>query len=81
MHRTPSPLDMVFVRDNKVVTVVADAQPCMHLPCPTYGTDQPVDGVLELAAGQAKAQGIAEGTVVRIEAVRPAVRNPEAGKE
>ena len=66
MHRTPSPLDMLFVRDRQVVAISAAAQPCMHLPCPTYGIAEPVDGVLELAAGQAQALGITIGTPVRI---------------
>jgi uncharacterized membrane protein (UPF0127 family) len=39
----------------------------MQLPCPSYGPDEPVDGVLELAAGQAEALGIQVGSPVRIE--------------
>jgi uncharacterized membrane protein (UPF0127 family) len=39
----------------------------MNLPCRSYGPDTPVDGVLELAAGQAAMLGITVGTPVRIE--------------
>ena len=67
MHRTPEPLDMLFVQDGRVVAIEAQAQPCMHLPCRSYGSDQPVNGVLELAGGQAAALQIVVGTPVRIE--------------
>jgi uncharacterized membrane protein (UPF0127 family) len=69
MHRTPAPLDMLFIRDGRVVAIEAHAQPCMRLPCRSYGPDQAVDGVLELAAGQAEALGITVGSPVRIEPV------------
>lgn len=67
MHRTPESLDMVFVRDGRVVAIEPRTQPCMQLPCRSYGPDEPVDGVIELAAGQAAAKGIDLGTPVRIE--------------
>jgi uncharacterized membrane protein (UPF0127 family) len=67
MHRTPAPLDMLFIRDGRVVAIEAHAQPCMRLPCPSYGPVEPVDGVVELAAGQAEALGITVGSPVRIE--------------
>ena len=69
MHLTPEPLDMLFVRDGRVVTVVANARPCMHLPCPSYGPGTPVDGVVELAGGEAARLGIAAGTPVAITAL------------
>ena len=69
MHRTPAPLDMLFIRDGVVTAIEAHTRPCMRLPCPSYGPPQPVDGVLELAAGQAEALGIRVGSPVRIEAL------------
>lgn len=72
MHRTPEPLDMLFVAGGRVVALEVAASPCPRLPCPSYGPGVPVDGVLELAAGQAAAQGIAVGTAVRIEALSSA---------
>lgn len=67
MHRTPEPLDMLFVLGGRVVAIEAHTKPCLQLPCRSYGPDQAVDGVLELAAGQAAAQGIQVGTAVQIE--------------
>lgn len=66
MHRTPESLDMLFIRDGRVVALEPDVLPCMNLPCRSYGPDTPVDGVLELAAGQAAVLGIKVGTPVRI---------------
>lgn len=66
MHRTPEPLDMLFIRDGRVAALETDVPPCMNLPCRSYGPDTPVDGVLELAAGQAAVLGIIVGTPVRI---------------
>lgn len=72
MHRTPEPLDMLFVRDDRVVRIEANAAPCPRLPCPSYGPDEPVDGVVELAGGQAAALGLRVGSPVRIETIAPA---------
>ncbi len=66
MHRTPAPLDMLFIRDGRVVALEKAVPPCMNLPCRSYGPDTPVDGVLELAAGQSAALGITVDTPVRI---------------
>jgi uncharacterized membrane protein (UPF0127 family) len=74
MHRTPASLDMVFVRDGRVVAIEARTQPCMQLPCRSYGPDEPVDGVIELGAGQAEAKGIGVGTPVRIEPLAAQLR-------
>jgi uncharacterized membrane protein (UPF0127 family) len=60
---------MLFIRDGMVVAIEAHAQPCMRLPCPSYGPNEPVDGVVELTAGQAEALGIAVGSPARIEAL------------
>jgi len=73
MHRTPASLDMVFVRDGRVSFIEAKVPPCPSLPCTTYGTGSEVDGVVELAAGQASALGIVVGTPVRILPITSAV--------
>ncbi|MEB3255117.1 MAG: DUF192 domain-containing protein [Synechococcaceae cyanobacterium] len=65
MHRTPEPLDMVFVRNGRVIAIEA-AIPCMRLPCRSYGPDEPVDGVVELAAGETARLGIRVGEAALI---------------
>jgi uncharacterized membrane protein (UPF0127 family) len=71
MHRTLAPLDLLFVREGKVVAIEEAAPPCPRLPCPGYGPVRPVDGVVELGAGRAAALGIGVGTPVRIEPLTP----------
>jgi uncharacterized membrane protein (UPF0127 family) len=80
MHRTPEPLDMLFIRDGRVIVLESSVPPCMHLPCRSYGPDTPVDGVLELGAGQAGALGITVGTPVSIRSLAgasPSVPAPD----
>jgi uncharacterized membrane protein (UPF0127 family) len=78
MHRTPAPLDMLFVRGGRVVAIEARVPPCPRLPCPSYGPGLPVEGVLEIGAGRAAALGIEVGTPVRIEPLSPAGRTAPA---
>jgi uncharacterized protein len=78
MHRTPEPLDMLFVLGGRVVAIETHTKPCMHLPCRSYGPDQQLDGMLELAAGQAAAQGIQVGSPVLIEAIKAAAPSAPA---
>jgi hypothetical protein len=70
MHRTPQPLDMVFVRNGRVIAIETAAAPCMRLPCPSYGPNEPVDGVLELAAGKASRFELKVGSPLRVELLR-----------
>jgi uncharacterized membrane protein (UPF0127 family) len=68
MHRTLTPLDMVFIRDGRVIAIEANVQPCPRLPCPSYGPGQPANGVVELDAGEAARLGIEVGSRATIEA-------------
>jgi uncharacterized membrane protein (UPF0127 family) len=70
MHRTPAPLDMLFLRSGRVIAIEADAKPCPRLPCRSYGPDEPADGVVELAGGEAARLGLSVGSVVRIQDLR-----------
>ena len=69
MHRTPEPLDMVFVLEGRVIAIEA-ASPCMRLPCRSYGPDEAVDGVVELAAGETARLGIRVGDAAIIRPLR-----------
>ena len=71
MHRTPAALDMLFIRNGKVVAIEANPKPCMHLPCPSYGPNEQVQSVVELGAGQAEALGIKVGGPALIERLQP----------
>jgi len=71
MHRTPAPLDMLFLRSGRVIAIEADAKPCPRLPCRSYGPDEPADGVVELAAGEAARLGLTVGSAARITPLPP----------
>jgi len=78
MHRTPAPLDMLFLRSGRVIAIEAGAQPCPHLPCRSYGPDEPADGVVELAAGEAARLGLQVGAPVRITPLPAPAARPAA---
>ncbi|WP_298976091.1 DUF192 domain-containing protein [uncultured Thermosynechococcus sp.] len=60
------PLDLIFLRDGKVVAIAPEAPPCPTLPCPTYESGVPVDAVLELVGGRAAELGLNVGDTVKI---------------
>jgi uncharacterized membrane protein (UPF0127 family) len=66
MHRTLAPLDLIFITNDRIVAIEANAPVCPALPCPSYGPTTPVDGVVELAAGEAQRLGLQVGSPVRI---------------
>ena len=69
MFNTLAPLDMLFLRDNRVMAIAADVPVCPKLPCPSYGPADPSDGVVELRAGEARRLGIRPGDTVTIETI------------
>ncbi|MFN4280954.1 DUF192 domain-containing protein [Thermosynechococcus sp.] len=60
------PLDLIFLRDGKVVAIAPEAPPCPALPCPTYESGVAVDAVLELAGGRAAELGLKVGDTVQL---------------
>lgn len=69
MLNTLAPLDMVFVRDNRVLAIEADVPVCPSLPCRGYGPRAASDGVVELRAGAARRLGIKVGDPVDISTI------------
>jgi uncharacterized membrane protein (UPF0127 family) len=65
-------LDMLFVKDGKIVKIFENVPPCKHKDphkCPTYpeGEGIMVTEVVEVNAGYAKAHGLKEGDPVSFE--------------
>ena len=76
MHNTLAPLDMVFVRDGRVLDIAANVPVCRALPCPSYWADADgngradfADGVIEIGAGEAERLRIHAGHAVVIEPI------------
>lgn len=66
MKNTQIALDMIFIRDGKVLAIASDVPPCTSDPCPSYGTEELVDHVLELRAGRATELGLEVGDLIQI---------------
>ena len=69
MHNTLAPLDMVFLREGRVIHIEERVPVCPNLPCPSYGPSGLGDGVIELGAGEAGRLGIKLNDDVRLEAI------------
>lgn len=76
MNNVPVALDMIFVKEGKVVEVTT-APPCDSEPqdCPLYGPDTIVDGVIELRGGRANELELATGDAIEIEFLEPPQQN------
>jgi uncharacterized protein len=59
------PIDILFIKDNKIVSLVENASPIAeNQNTPLYTADVPVDEVLEINGGLAKKYGIKIGDTV-----------------
>ena len=63
-------LDMIFLQEEKIVAIANNVPPCKADPCPTYGTPQAIDRVIELRGGRAAELGLKRGDRVRIQFLR-----------
>ena len=66
MRNVPVALDMVFVNQGRIVSIVANVPPCATVSCPTYGPNVNVDQVIELRAGRSAELGIKSGDPIVI---------------
>jgi uncharacterized membrane protein (UPF0127 family) len=64
-------IDVIFVRDSRVVAVYADAKPCPPSGyCPVFGPETAVDYVLEVPAGSAARWGLKTGDALTLRGAR-----------
>ena len=54
MFNTLIPLDIIFLKENKIIKITHNAMPCLDLPCKLYPSLEPVDMIIEINGGQAK---------------------------
>ncbi|MCS6781947.1 MAG: DUF192 domain-containing protein [Gloeomargarita sp. SKYBB_i_bin120] len=71
MKNMRAPIDMVFLRENRVIAIYPNVPPCPRDPCPTYGPDDLVDAVIELAPGRAQQLGLRVGDTLIVRLIRP----------
>ena len=61
MYKTFVPLDIIFLRSNRVVAIKKGLQICSKPPCPIYNSGFVVDGAVELVAGKVDSLDIKVG--------------------
>lgn len=59
-------LDMIFLRNGKIVEIAANVPPCKTVPCPVYGPNASVNQVIELRGGRAAELGLQVGDSVLV---------------
>ncbi len=70
-------LDMIFLRQSKVVSISAQVPPCTADPCPSYGPTELVDQVIEIRSGRAAEIGLKVGDPVKIEHLKKPVTSAQ----
>jgi uncharacterized protein len=60
-------LDMIFLRQGKVIEIAANSPPCKSDPCPVYGPNEPIDQVIEIRGTQAASLGLKVGDTIKVE--------------
>jgi hypothetical protein len=61
------PIDVFFVRDEKVIAIYPNAQPCPQSgPCPAFGPNIGVNYVLEAPAGSATRWNLKVGDAIKL---------------
>jgi len=71
MKNMRTPIDMIFLYENKILAIYPRVPPCTTPHCPTYGPDVPVDSVIELAPGRAAQLGLQVGDTLIVRWIRP----------
>lgn len=59
------PLDILFIKNNKIEKIYHNCSPCMEEECEKYTCDS-ADTVIELPGGTCERSGISEGLVYRL---------------
>ncbi len=60
------PLDMIFLQDGAIKSIVEAAPPCKTKTCPKYDSVYPVNQVIELPAGSIKTLDLKVGNKVKL---------------
>lgn len=67
MRNMEFPIDIVFIRDGKIVTLYKDVKPATsNQNLQLYQPTQPIDNVIEINAGLSDQYGIKEGDTVSV---------------
>ncbi len=67
MKDTHVPLDMIFLQDRVIKSVVEAAPPCKIKTCPNYDSVYPVNQIIELPAGSTKTLDLKVGKRLQLD--------------
>ena len=67
MKNTLFPLDVIFIRDNRIVNIYENLLPCNEKNCAKFNSKFKVDKIIELKAGTVKKFNIQVEKIVEIE--------------
>ena len=67
MKNTLFPLDVIFIRDNRIVHIYENLPPCNTKNCTKFNSKFKVDKIIELKAGSVKKFNIQVEKIVEIE--------------
>lgn len=70
MKNMKFPLDIIWIKDNKIVGMIIGAEPEMEEPLTVYNPPEPIDKVLEINAGLTQKLGIKIGDNVVFSSLR-----------
>lgn len=66
MKHVNFPLDIIFINQGKIESIVHNAPPCQSSRCPVYSPAVPIDTVLELPNGRAEELKLTVGSKVAL---------------
>ena len=66
MYKVHFPLDIIFIREGKIVDIKSNFMPCIEMPCNVYSSKEKVDSALEILAGQAEILNLSVGDKLKI---------------
>jgi len=71
MKHVNFPLDIIFIKQGRIESIVHNAPPCQSSSCPLYSPAAPIDAVLELSGGRAKELKLTVGSKVALAPLPP----------
>jgi uncharacterized membrane protein (UPF0127 family) len=71
MKDTPVPLDMIFLQNGVIKSIVKAAPPCKTKTCPNYDSVYPINQVIELPAGSTKTLDLKVGKRLELNFLEP----------
>ena len=81
MKNTLIPLDMVFLRNGVVQTLIGNAPPCKSDPCDGFPSSKTIDQVIELRGGLAAELGLKVGDRVTIQELSSKTDQSNSGQQ